>query len=235
MLCLKSLIAFSSGYDSLYIAWKYLTETNNHVTLCFFDFSMVRQPNNQNSFELYNHQSHKINSKRSHKYLSENIRNCDIRIHLQKHMDLKYDHARQFVRTAVDWINNGDYDEIVHGSSGLYSPRAKVIRKEFETFATRGSIRFPIIEERKTIADLIYELPENLQPYAFSCNGSSDFNFECGKCHKCIRNNIIKKYKKLGKPPEIAYEAYSTSAFHQKQSKSMIEYKTKMGYYEGIT
>ena len=27
-------------------------------------------------------------------------------------MDLKYDHARQFVRTAVDWINNGDYDEI---------------------------------------------------------------------------------------------------------------------------
>lgn len=231
---MKSLVSFSSGYDSLYIAWKILTETNNHVTLCFFDFSMVRQPSDENSFELYNHQSHKINSQRSHKYLSKNIRKCDIRVHLQKHMDSKYDHARQFVKTAVDWINEGEYDEIVHGSSGLYSPRSKVVRKEFENFASRGSIRFPLIEERKTIADLIYELPEDLQSYAFSCNRSSDFNFECGRCHKCIRNNIIKKQKKLGRSAKIAYEAYSSSRFHQRQSQNMINTKTNMGYYEGI-
>jgi len=233
---MKSIIAFSSGYDSLYIAWKYLTETDNDVTLCFFDYSMITQePTYENGgFELYNHQTHKINSKRSHRYLKESIRNCEFKIHLQTFMSSKYDHARQFVNTAVQWINNGDYDEIVHGSSGLYSPRAKVVRKEFETYAKRGSIRFPLIEQNKTIADLIYELPKDLQPYAISCNNENSLISECGYCHKCERNKIIKEQKKLGKSAKEAYQALVNSEAHIRQSKTMFELKTQMGFYEDL-
>lgn len=233
---MKSLIAFSSGYDSLYIAWKYLTETDNDITLCFFDYSMVTQipKHGYGGFQLYNNLSHKINSINSHRYLKNNIRDCNLRIHVQTFMSPKFDHARQFVNTAVNWINDNEYDEIVHGSSGLYSPRAKIVQKEFDKNAKRGRISFPLIENKKTIADLIYELPEDLQPYAISCNAPDAVMSECGECHKCYRNQIIKQQKILGKTPQEAYGIYIKSERHIFESELMIENKTRMGFYEDL-
>ena len=232
---MKSLIAFSSGYDSLYIAWKYLTETNNDVTLFFMDMSLLRR---QEQVESYINPFQKYTSLISHKWMKENLRDHEFKTHFVKKMDHKCDHGKQFIRIAAKMVNDRLYDEVVHGSSGLsvLVSRTGVMKKEFDSFAKRGSLRFPLAEWNKNTAHLITELPKEMKHLAVSCNfATTDDNgnfVECGVCHKCFRNKNIRRQLRNGCSPEEAMKNYMNTKQAKTINHSFFSSKDAWGYFD---
>jgi len=235
---MKSLIAFSSGYDSLYIAWKYLTETNNDVTLFFMDMSLLRK---QKEVESYIVPFQKYTALASHKWMKENLRDHKFKTHFVKKMDHKCDHGKQFIRITAKWINEGLYDEVVHGSSGLsvIVTRTGVMKKEFDSLTTRGSLRFPLAKEEwnKNTAHLMMELPKEMRHLAISCNFATTDDkggfIECGSCHKCFRKDYIRRQLRNGCSPEEAMENYMNTEQAKEINGLFFSTKDAWGYYDG--
>ena len=235
---MKTLIAFSSGYDSLYIAWKYLTETNNDVTLFFMDMSLLRK---QKEVESYIVPFQKYTALISHKWMKENLRDHKFKTHFVKKMDHKCDHGKQFIRITSKWINEGLYDEVVHGSSGLSAivTRTGVMKKEFDSLTTRGSLRFPLAKDEwnKNTAHLMMELPKEMRHLAISCNFATTDDkggfIECGSCHKCFRKDYIRRQLKNGSSPEKAMENYMNTEEAKAVNNLFFRTKDAWGYYDG--
>lgn len=234
---MKSLIAFSSGYDSLYIAWKYLTETNNEVTLFFMDMSLLQK---QKEVESYINPFQKYTALISHKWMKKNLRDHKFKTHFVKKMDHKCDHGKQFIRITAKMINEGLYDEVVHGSSGLsvIATRTGVMKKEFDSLATRGSLRFPLAEWNKNTAHLMMELPREMKHLAISCNFATtddkgDF-VECGLCHKCFRNKTIRRQLKNGSSPEETMKYYMNTEEAKTINGLFFSTKDAWGYFDEV-
>ena len=238
---MKSLIAFSSGYDSLYIAWKYLTETDNEVTLCFMDMSLIPY---QEEVELYVNPFQKYNAKKSHKWMKENLRDHELKIQFIDKMEHKYDHAKTFVKLGAQWINEGLYDEVVHGSNDLSYrgditvTRNVVMQHQFDSIAKRGVLTFPFRKWKKHIANLMDELPKEMRHLVVSCNFADvdDLgNFvECGNCHKCFRNKTIGDQLKNGFSPDEAMENYMNTEKAKAINDSFFESKDRWGYFDEV-
>ena len=234
---MKSVIAFSSGYDSLYIAWKYLTETNNDVTLFFMDMSLLRK---QKEVESYINPFQKYTALISHKWMKENLRDHKFKTHFVKKMDHKCDHGKQFIRITAKMINEGLYDEVVHGSSGLsvIATRTGVMKKEFDSLTTRGSLRFPLAEWNKNTAHLMMELPKEMKHLAISCNFATTDDkggfIECGLCHKCFRNKTIRRQLKNGSSPEKAMENYMNTEEAKAVNNLFFRTKDAWGYFDEV-
>jgi len=242
----RSIIAFSSGYDSLYIAWKYLTETNNDVTLFFMDMSLLQE---QQEVESYINIFQKYTSIRSHKWMKENLRDHKFETRVIRKMDHKCDHTKQFIRITTKMINEGLYDEVVHGSYGnayrnveqaANVTRTDVIKKEFDSLATRGSLRLPLAEWEwnKNTANLMVELPKEMRHLVISCNfATTDDNgdfIECGSCHKCFRNKTLGDQLKNGSSPEEAWKNYMNTEKAKAVNGSFFESKDRWGYFDEV-
>jgi len=221
---MKSLLAFTSGYDSLYVAWKWLTETNNDLTLLFLDMSLMRWREN---VEYYVMPKHMICAERGHKYLCETYRQCNFERYLVRRFPAikNLDHPRYFVRLAAKWVEEGKYDEVLHGLTGFYGTQSYALEKEFRQHTSKGSIRFPLRERHKSTVHQMAEMPEELQKYAVSCNGvaTDDLgNFiDCGECHKCHRNDYFRNALKEGVDPDVACDAYNETDYKKHVNANM--------------
>jgi len=240
---MRSLIAFSSGYDSLYIAWKYLTETNNDVTLFFMDMSLLQK---QEEVESYINPFQKYTSIQSHEWMKENFRDHKLKIHFVDKMDHKYDHTKMFCKITAELLNENLYDEVLHGAAGVSTNqksiykynRCDVMIKEFERVAKRGKLRFPLKEWGKHTAHQIQELPKEMRKLAISCNfakpGDNGHYVKCGNCHKCYRNIVIRNALEDGCTPDQALDRYIGTDRAKEDTRLFFKSKDAWGYFDEV-
>jgi hypothetical protein len=214
---MKTLVSFSSGFDSTYVLWKILTETDDEVTVLYFDTEKV-------SYEIFTDKKPvkkemtihlldimKKETGRDLKTVFPILTDKDVTPEL-KHNSLL------FIRWAAPFINDGTYDRIVHGGSYEdrhqkivphleYTPSCYAEQRLFDKLCNRGNLWRPLItdEWHKKYNRLcaILNLPKNIVREINSCDRvkkvetKNGLQFKkCNTCHKCLMNRkYIELYK----------------------------------------
>ena len=209
-------IGFTGGYDSTYISWRLLKETNHEITLV--NYSQTFMTKNREFSTAGASAYQQVNCRRISKWLKKNVRDHKFKIINQPNFPNNTDFAKQYMHDCAELANNDVADVFVHGLVGFYTDRWKRMLAEFEKYATKGRMWFPLTEWKKDVAHQMLELPEELEKMAISCHGpGTEENgnlIECGGCPKCIRNQLVKENLSNGNSPERAMEMLFEEPIH---------------------
>ena len=233
---MKTLIAFSGGIDSTYIAWRLLQETKDEIVIAYFDQFYITEKNNGANGTSSVTPYQLVASKNIHSWLCKNIRKCEYKKVIMTKFDNGYDFSLQFAKYSGISAANGIADSFVHGLAGLFTNRNTLLEKEFSKYSNKGKIWFPIREWGKTTAHQIQELPKELLNLTLSCHLPKivDSNLvQCGNCSKCFRNKIIMESLDKIDDPLLAIEKYKQTERYKQEKISQSQREKRIGMVYG--
>lgn len=203
---MKTALLFSGGADSIYLAYKLLSDTKDDVTLV-----TVTTPENFSDHPIWSARPDRVsmmNRVIEELKLIRGFSIHDIKSNL-KDITFQLDNPVPYaVKNLIPFINDETYDRITIGYSwdhcslqyfkNLMLPGIsgdKISKKIFDTEAKRGSLWLPLmtheIDDKYGKYHALKNLPSNLKDKMVSClrvNGKS----QCGgTCGKCLINNIV--------------------------------------------
>ena len=210
---MKTVLLFTGGFDSTYLAYKILNDTSDELHL-YILVSETFSPYNPNWLTQPNH-IQKINNVisqlkkiRHFNVVYEKVDVAEITFEIDNPIAYAF-------HKIIPKINDGTYDRIATGHSHDHSSMRyfkyldipgvggdKVAKKMFETNATKGSVWFPFmthdIHENYGKYHAITNLPENVRKTVVSCISLTAIETgPCGVCGKClineVTNNLIEK------------------------------------------
>lgn len=216
----KTVLAFSGGWDSTFILWKLLTETDDEVTAVYLDSQFVKEDIGTIKEIVQFIRAQKVVDElrkiRNFEFISYKIKPSDI----NEETYLKY---LQFVQYVAPFVNNGTYDRVVHGASYEdvsckilphldYFPTYYVVERLFNRLCNRGELWEPLLKgnvlyQNYNRAFAMKNLPSNIKSVVASCDepqydkDKEDF-VDCGECRKCLENKLSSDMLSAGKTPE---------------------------------
>lgn len=216
----KTVLAFSGGWDSTFILWKLLTETDDEVTAVYLDSQFVITDIGTIKEYVQYIRAQKVVDElrkiRNFEFISYKIKPSDI----TEETYLKY---LQFVQYVAPFVNNGTYDRVVHGASYEdvsckilphldYFPTYYVVDRLFNRLCTRGELWEPLLKgdmfyQNYNRAFAMKDLPTNIKNVVASCdlpeyNNDIENFVDCGHCRKCLENKLSSDMLSVGKTPE---------------------------------
>lgn len=225
----KTLLSFTGGMETTYIAWKLLTETDDEITLLYLQKQPDVEMRNIDAYPEIIQQAQPLLD-----YL-QNIRpfNLIIKDIAQEEITPDTDHYYTFlVNYAIPLINAGTYDRLVTGRAAdqagqkvladqMGSPSSIAGQRLWDAHATRGSLWHPLVTgdfghegSKPYIVDL---LPYALKEKTFSCVipvvGLEKLE-SCGMCFKCLWLKKIDEMMQDGMSPEEIDEWRVERAFY---------------------
>jgi len=207
----KTVVGFSGGWDSTFLMWKLLTETDDEITAVYIDSQFVRN-------HIFTNKSY-IQYIRAKKIVQElqKIRAFSFVSHVLKEEEITIEISNKillFIQHVAPMINDGTYDRLTFGSSYEdqhrraiphleYTSNYYACKRLFDKLCTRGEYFIPLVDTtwypKYTKAYALVELPDNIKNVIASCQ-EPVFDFEkdsfvdCGECGNCV---IIEKFKEL--------------------------------------
>lgn len=217
---MKTLLAFTGGIETAYIAWKVLTETSDDLTCVFLhvvDTQGVRQ------FDGDIHQYNKIlplveelRKIRSFSFIKKQCQRAEITEELNHYYPF-------FINFAAPYLNSGAFDRIATGRTWeqagqkiladpnlMGSPSSIAGQRLFDKLVTRGNLWNPLVthdyKQNFTKAHAIQELPPEILSKTFSCVTpmADEYNnlHACGVCFKCLQIRNVNEKLAIGMTPE---------------------------------
>jgi hypothetical protein len=211
---MKTVLLFTGGFDSTYLAYKILTDTLDELSLYVMKAEKISPYNPDWAATPY-----MFNNISSVIFELKKIRKFEV---IEETVDVNQitfniDNPNSYaVYKLISKINGGTYDRIATGHSHdhcsmryfkyLDMPGVggdKMAKKLFETTAKRGSLWFPFIthdiHQNYGKYHAIKNLPQNLKTRAISCLSTTyTSSGPCGKCGKCIINDVTKDFMSRG-------------------------------------
>ena len=216
----RTLLAFSGGIETAYIAWKLLTETEDELT-CLF----LKTPNSvgRRQFDGDIHQYKKIQP-----LITELKKIRPFEVILKQCQEHEFNFETEhyytfFINFAAPLLNLGIYDRIATGRTWEQagqkilsdpnlngSPSSIAGKRLFDRLVTKGELWNPLVthdfKQNFTKAHAIQELPQNILSKTFSCvtpmlNENDEYH-ACDLCFKCLSIKNINKKLSQGKTPE---------------------------------
>jgi tRNA(Ile)-lysidine synthase TilS/MesJ len=207
----KTVLEFSGGWDSTFLLWKLLTETDDEITVVYIDSQFV-------SKRIVSNVSH-IQYVRAQKVVEklQQIRPFTFKTHFLKKEEITNEIDNKillFIQYVAPLINDGTYDRLTFAISYEdnhrkifphleYTPIYYAAKRLFDKICTRGEYFVPLLDDtwysKYTKAYAIKELPENIKNVIASCHNSS-FDFakdsfvDCDVCNNCV---LIEKFKEM--------------------------------------
>lgn len=201
---MKTLMLFSGGADSAYIAYKILTETTNELTALTFvnsdDFSVAWTPRRRFLMRIDNLFA-ELKKIRDFTVIKKPVLSTEI--HPENDNPYLYG-----IEWAADAINNGTYDEYVtgrtweqqnqslfKGSTVKGTPTYFASVNLWNKLVTRGRMYDPLVDNSYHVGfnrwHILKYLPPNIRQYTISChnprfNAEATDVVECGTCYKCL-------------------------------------------------
>ena len=215
----KTVLAFSGGWDSTFLLWKLLADTDDEITAIYIDSQFVKKPTFTNKSYVQYERAKKIIDE------LQKIRSFTFKKYVVKPEDVSDEiHYKTllFIQHVAPLINNGTYDRITHGSSYEdlhrrtvahleYAPIYYAMERLFNKLCTRGKYFIPLIDntwfEKYNRAYAISMLPVNIRSVIASCLEpkfqvlTDEFN-NCDECVNCLVNRKVKELLDSGLTPE---------------------------------
>jgi hypothetical protein len=216
---MKTVIACSGGVDSTYALWKHALNTQDEITVLFLKRpdNAIAQYDSFGNAAITNNNGVDSLAKRVQTivdWVGHNVRPVELLfIPFEKEIAKLNRHPRYGPDGYVtDWaiskINAGEFDCFLNSSEfendgNSYGPDANGVTpdkatRELATFkirATRGCIKFPLLDGEYTQAKAMREMPTELFDLTFSCDVGE--HTACGTCFKCAKRNFLRKYADL--------------------------------------
>jgi hypothetical protein len=216
----RTLLTFTGGIETTYIAWKLLSETQDEVTGIYL-YLPVRE--NVRLFDgdinHFNKVKPLINELNKIRPFNVIVKKCSPS-ELTEELNHYYTY---FINFAAPLLNNNIYDRIATGRTWEQagqkilsdpnlngSPSAIAGQRLFDKLVNRGSLWNPLVthdyHQNFTKAHALLELPEHILSKTFSCiaplaDSSGDLH-ACGSCYKCLWIKTIKQKLSEGMTPE---------------------------------
>ena len=213
----RTLLSFSGGIDSTYIAWKILTETDDELTCLFLHVPDREGMLFQGDTFLYEQSLilvEELKKIRDFKFIMKQCRKDEITDELNCFYTF-------FINFAAPYLNNNIFDRIVTGHSWEQagqkilknydrSPVSIAGERLFNKLVTRGELWNPLAThdyvQNYSKAHAITQLPKEILEKSFSCSfpfKDSKNNLKpCNICYKCLWNIHINNMLESGKTPE---------------------------------
>ena len=217
---MKTLLAFTGGIETAYIAWKVLTETSDDLTCVFLhvvDKQGVRQ------FDGDIHQYNKIlplveelKKIRPFNFYKKDCQRSEITEELNHYYPF-------FINFAAPYLNSGVFDRIATGRTWeqagqkilsdpnlMGSPSSIAGQRLFNKLVRRGKLWNPLVthdyKQNFTKAHAIQELPPEILSKTFSCvtplKDEHDDLHACGACFKYLWIKNVTEKLASGITPE---------------------------------
>jgi hypothetical protein len=211
---MKTVLLFTGGFDSTYLAYKILTDTSDELSLYVMKAERFSpyNPDWAATPYMFNNISAVISELKKIRKFEVIEETVDV-----NQITFDIDNPNSYaVYKLIPKINDGTYDRIATGHSYdhcsmryfkyLDMPGVggdKMAKKLFENTAKRGSLWFPFITHdiHKNYGKYhaIKNLPENLKSKTISClSATSTSSGPCGRCGKCEINNVTKNFMSKG-------------------------------------
>ena len=202
---MKSLLSFSGGRDSAYVAYRMLKDTDDELTIML----LRKKPGSECKWSLKRAETLRV------PHLIEElkkIRSFDVIDEYIDDDDLTYetDHPNTyFIDYGVKRMNEGQYDRLVTGQTfeqidsgpnGGAMPSVIAGDRLFKQISNRGSLWQPLISHdyHKNFGryHVLKYLPDNIKQYTISCqnpkvNNDMTWCDPCGKCMKCVWEKLV--------------------------------------------
>ena len=207
---MKSAVAFSGGYDSTYLLYKLLSETDDEITAISFQRPVGTQKNNKNWFVQTDASPihipqiiDELQKIRSFTHITRIVEDTEI-------TDQNSEATVFFIEQYVSDINSGKYDRLVSGRSWEQWNEYRVnymlgtltdisAQRVFFREAKRGEFWMPLVtdafHEKYCRWHVLKYLPENLKKLTISCSDPTIENgkvIRCEECHKCMWDDKVK-------------------------------------------
>jgi hypothetical protein len=207
----KTVVGFSGGWDSTFLMWKLLTETDDEITAIYLNGESVTQ-------HIFTNKS-QIQYTRAQKVIEElqKIRTFSFVTHVLDEGEITSEINNKillFIQHVAPMINDGTYDRLTFGSSYEdqhrrviphleYTSNYYASKRLFDKLCTRGEYFIPLVDTtwypKYTKAYALVELPDNIKNVIASCqepvyDSETDSFDNCGECGNCV---IIEKFKEL--------------------------------------
>jgi hypothetical protein len=212
---MRTLIAFSGGFDTTFLTYELLTKTDDEVTLVYIDSSMVPPTKINRSFMLFNPSNSSSRglymSQKSVSWLKENCRPFNYIVEVLKESDIAEEDTLPvyFAKYAATKINEGLYDRAGGGWNWDIWPNEAyedwlpqhpcriAAQRAFDKITKKGKLWWPLIDEGDNIfpkrggnVHAIKYLPKDLQKTLIGCEiiriSDDDEIIRCEKCEKCL-------------------------------------------------
>lgn len=218
---MRTVIPFSGGVDSTYVAWKALTQGTDDITLLM---ARAEQKSNMASFRGGKEMRTAKGAESAlavARYLQRSFRKLKIEqfeIDLSEETNVDVPGAGQLsVVQAARMCNAGKADKVLatyerDNDGTIWGPckdlvwrtSALLARDNFKRIATRGRIEFPLIEMGYSQAHAMRDFTPELYALTFSCDRAKNGG-PCGECYKCAKRKFLSQKIKEGLgPDEIA-------------------------------
>jgi hypothetical protein len=211
---MKTVLLFTGGLDSTYLAYRILQDTSDELylyvltpkTFSPYNPSWLAPPNHTQKILNVISELKRI---RNFNVIYEKVNNEEMSFELDNPI------AYAFYK-IIPKINDGTYDRISTGHSHDHCSMKyfkyldilgvggdKIAKKMFEQNAKRGSFWFPFmthdIHQKYGRYHAIKNLPENIRKLTVSCLPVRAIETgPCGKCGKCLINNVTNELIEKG-------------------------------------
>ena len=208
---MKSAVAFSGGYDSTYLLYKLLYETDDEVTAITF-MRKTEDGNGKENFFIHPEPLlaqvpelvTELQKIRSFTHITQIVNPSDV---VEENSAI----ISYFVKYCIDDINSGKYDRLGTGRSweqwndfqvsymkGLVADIAA--QRLFDRDAKRGKLWMPFVtddfHDKYCRWHVLKYLPEKYQKIAISCCEPVNVDGQvrrCDQCHKCIWDDKVRE------------------------------------------
>lgn len=215
---MKTLISLSGGWDSAYLLYRILADTNDDVTAFFLDMSAIdyNHPKWHQGYYQRLSDAESIASSRVAAWLNANVR------------PMAYQSIKVDTILSGEWVNPvairtgaamvKDYDRFLYGACpefGRTGLRLQWYRDLWDQIAPVGKpMEWPLRDWNQCRPHAMKLLPHALQALIYSCVPESSIQPSvtngdpviCGKCHKCLANANLTALMNNGADPDMALD-----------------------------
>lgn len=238
---MRTIISFSGGLDTAYLAYKFLTETDDEITLVYLDTSMLDNNDKHKGVMMFNNNitsgSNKFIAKRTSDWLYKNTRHFVFKTKTISSILPDESLNVLFARYAAKLMNDNLYDRACGGWNwdifcdeafeDHYPKHPQVIgtNRAFTQVSKRGEFFWPLVDHmfdyRQGNVHALAHLPKELTEIAVGCEdihfNEKNQNIEiCGKCTKCMWRTFCEKKLSEGWTPNQVQE------YRLKKSKEFV-------------
>lgn len=224
---MKTLMAFSGGLDSTYLAFKILSATDNELHLFWMDLANVMHEVKGETVSFYGEQieAERIAIPRILEWFEKNLRPVtfevvtDIR---NRKPPKEYPEGNgrgwrvlPMLRKAAEIVNQDGFDRFVYAKSpeNIRSEghqERDVYRQQWWTgHVDKATFETPLIEWWHGRPHAIQALPQDLRALTIGCNRASVRNGEpvsCGTCDKCALTKETEKLLTAGGDADVVLD-----------------------------
>jgi 7-cyano-7-deazaguanine synthase in queuosine biosynthesis len=238
---MRTLIAYSGGLDTAYLAYKFLTETEDEITLVYIDSSMLQKNDDNAGFIVFNNNrnsgKNRFIADRTSKWLLKNTRPFNMITKTVKEVLSDESLNVYFARYAAKLMNENLYDRACGGWNWDIFPdeafednlprHPQVIATEraFAEVSKRGEFFWPLIDHmfdyRQGNVHALAYLPKELLKLSIGCENivldlEEEKVYTCGHCNKCNWREFCEKKLSEGWTPDQVQE------YRLKRSKEFV-------------